>query len=184
MSIKGDKMAGRETEYNEEVANYICEQIAESRGLRAILREDTQKNLPNLIKTKGEENLAHLIAILNKYGELPASSTIFKWLLSNNQFSEQYARARIVQAHVLIDEIKQIADDGHNDTYIDDEGKRIVDYDIIQRSRLRVDARKWLATKLAPKVYGDKIEQTFQNPDGTAIKTNIEVTFRRPDDIS
>jgi len=38
------------------------------------------------------------------------------------------------------------------------DGKRIVDHENIQRSRLRVDARKWAAARLAPKKYGDRLE--------------------------
>lgn len=89
---------------------------------------------------------------------LPASSTVFRWLSLNKQFSEQYARAREAQADVLFDEILNIADDGLNDTYTDEDGNVRTNQDVIARSRLRVDARKWMAGKLRPKVYGDKIQ--------------------------
>jgi hypothetical protein len=49
-----------------------------------------------------------------------------------------------------------IADDGKNDTYVDENGKQFVDNDVIQRSRLRVDARKWVVSKLLPKKYGER----------------------------
>ncbi len=67
-------------------------------------------------------------------------------------------RAREMQADALFDQILAIADDGSNDTQKTDDGKVIVDHDHIQRSRLRIDARKWMASKLAPKKYGDKVQ--------------------------
>ena len=50
------------------------------------------------------------------------------------------------------------ADDASRDYVATSDGKRIVDHENIQRSRLRVDARKWAAARLAPKKYGDRIE--------------------------
>ena len=76
---------------------------------------------------------------------------------SHPQFSEQYARAREAQADKLAEEALQIADDGRNDTYVDGDGNVKTDTEVIQRSKLRVDTRKWLASKMAPKKYGDKV---------------------------
>jgi len=54
----------------------------------------------------------------------------------------------------------EVADDGRNDTYTDEDGNIRTDHDVIARSRLRVDTRKWLLSKALPKIYGDKIEAT------------------------
>lgn len=70
---------------------------------------------------------------------------------------EQYARAREAQADKMAEDILAIADDGRRDTYTDEAGVERTDQDVIARSRLRVDARKWLASKMAPKKYGDKM---------------------------
>ena len=78
--------------------------------------------------------------------------------LSRPENIEQYARAREAQADKMAEDILQIADDGANDTYTDDKGNVLTDHDVVARSRLRVDARKWLASKMAPKKYGDKVE--------------------------
>jgi hypothetical protein len=90
--------------------------------------------------------------------DMPSATTVFRWLADARYaaFREQYTRAREAQADHLAEEILQIADDGRNDTYETD-GVVAVNHDAIQRSRLRVDARKWLAGKLAPKKYGDKL---------------------------
>lgn len=60
----------------------------------------------------------------------------------------------------MADGILEIADDGRNDTYLLDEetGERGTDHDVIARSRLRVDTRKWLLSKCLPKIYGDRLE--------------------------
>lgn len=81
--------------------------------------------------------------------------TLSEWLaLPEN--SEQYARAMDLRADRLAEDILSIADDGSNDTYMTENGPA-VNHDVIARSRLRVDARKWLASKMAPKKYGEKL---------------------------
>ena len=67
-------------------------------------------------------------------------------------------RAREEPADKLFREIIEIADNASGDYVTTSDGKRIVDHENIQRSRLRVDARKWAAARLAPKKYGDRIE--------------------------
>lgn len=88
---------------------------------------------------------------------MPNKATVFRWLANKPEFSDQYARAREAQADCLFDDILAIADDGRNDSYTDDDGRARTDFDVIARSKLRVDARKWMAGKLRPKVYGDKL---------------------------
>lgn len=98
----------------------------------------------------------------------PRQATVFRWLASNEAFREQYVRAREAQAEALADEIIDIAD-----------GKR-AEYEGIepdvQRDRLAVDARKWVASKLKPKVYGDKT-LIGSDPDNP-LPAGIDVTFR------
>ncbi len=63
-----------------------------------------------------------------------------------------------MQADALFDEALEIADDASGDWTVDKDGKKGVDHENIQRSRLRVDTRKWAAGKMAPKKYGDKLD--------------------------
>ena len=51
--------------------------------------------------------------------------------------------------------------------------------DQLDRSRLMVDARKWLASKLAPKKFGDKIDATLSGPDGEPIQEYLTVEYVR-----
>ncbi len=71
-----------------------------------------------------------------------------------------HGTAREAQAEVRADEIVDIADDDTNDFTADKDGKLVANNEHIQRSRLRVDARKWIAVKLLPKRYGDKMQHT------------------------
>lgn len=91
-----------------------------------------------------------------------SKGTLITWLAG---YPDQYARAREAQADKLAEDILAIADDGRNDTYQTDDGEG-VNHDVIARSRLRVDARKWLAGKMAPKKYGDRttIAGDAENP--------------------
>jgi hypothetical protein len=95
--------------------------------------------------------------------DMPAASTVFVWLSNDSAFSEQYARAREAQADAIFDEILLIADDGRND-WVERKDQEDANLgwrengEAIRRSQLRIDARKWMAGKLRPKKYGDKLE--------------------------
>ncbi|MBR8147057.1 terminase small subunit protein [Burkholderia vietnamiensis] len=92
---------------------------------------------------------------------MPSKTTILRWLADDRftSFRDQYARARDMQAEGMADEILEIADDGRNDwmEIQNRDGDNIgwkVNGEAVQRSRLRIDARKWLLSKLLPKKYG------------------------------
>jgi len=144
----------RPSSFTQEIADAICEGIAEGRSLRSICQDEA----------------------------MPNKATVFRWLADDafTLFRDQYTRAREAQADVLFDEILQIADDGTRDTYTDKDGNERTDQDVIARSRLRVDARKWMAGKLRPKVYGDKVDLTHANPDGSKMDMNMTVTLVKP----
>ncbi|MCX7120111.1 MAG: hypothetical protein NTZ86_09670 [Legionellales bacterium] len=72
------------------------------------------------------------------------------------EFSDLYARAKRFQVEVIIDEILEIADDASNDSIVNEDGKSVIDHEHINRARLKIDTRKWLAAKLCPRLYGDK----------------------------
>jgi hypothetical protein len=78
---------------------------------------------------------------------MPQMSTVMLWLREDREFSQQYARAREAQADYFADEIVEIADAAMRK---DARG--------VQAARLAVDARKWAASKLLPKKYGDRID--------------------------
>lgn len=105
---------------------------------------------------------------------MPNKSTVFRWLATHKEFSDQYARAREEQAEALADEILSIADDGSND-WMEKQDKNgqsigwVVNGEAVNRSRLRVESRKWIASKLKPKKYGEKLAQEISGADGQPL---------------
>jgi hypothetical protein len=83
-----------------------------------------------------------------KNKDYPTPSTIFNWLSCNKEFLEQYEKAKEIQADVMADDILSIADNPDGD---------------VQRDRLRIDARKWVASKLKPKKYGQLVRQEIES---------------------
>lgn len=85
---------------------------------------------------------------------MPAQSTVFQWLVSNDRFRSAYELAKRLLAETLSEDILDISDDSSGDFSEGPNGKAF-NPEHVQRSKLRVDSRKWLAAKLAPKRYGD-----------------------------
>lgn len=118
--------------YTEELGIFICTELAKGRSLVKICDDE----------------------------DMPDISTVYRWRLSDPVFREMYARAREDQADTLADEIVSIADYSAQDVTIDSEGNERLDHEFVARSKLRVDARKWVASKLKPRTYGDKLDLT------------------------
>lgn len=131
MSGKAKRPVGRPSKFSQDMAENICEQIANGKSLRAICAEDG----------------------------MPSATTVFKWLNDNQDFSEQYARARDRQADHYFEEIVEIADSVEADSAA------------VAKARLQVDARKWTLSKLAPKKYGEKTELDVKSSDGSMTPT-------------
>lgn len=93
--------------------------------------------------------------------DLPSQRTVYRWLAAERTFWQLYARAREAQMDRWAEEIVEIADDASNDyierTGTDGEVERVLDPEAVQRSKLRIDTRKWVMSKLAAKRYGDKV---------------------------
>ena len=148
---------GRPTDYSPEIAAKICERLADGWSLRQICGED----------------------------DMPDKATVLRWIPKHPEFRDQYARAREAQAEFWLDEILEIADDGTND-WVERENKdgsktEVVDQEHINRSRLRVDSRKWIMSKLMPKKYGDKVDLQHSGPEGGPIETVTRIELIAPD---
>lgn len=119
----------------ENIFNYVCKEIEKGKALRNVLKDDN----------------------------MPSTSTFYEWLDIYPDKAKQYARATEVRAEAIFDDILSIADQNANDTYVNDQGIEVTNNDVIQRSRLRIDARKWVLAKLNPKKFGEKIDVTSDN---------------------
>ena len=137
--------AGRPSDYSVETTLSLCEAIATGRSLRSVCLQD----------------------------DMPAISSVYRWLNAHAEFREQYARAKEDSADALADDILHIADTPMVGikTETSPSGVKTVEGDMIEHRRLQVDARKWIASKLKPRKYGDKIE--LGGPDGGAIALQI-----------
>lgn len=101
---------------------------------------------------------------------MPSAATVFNWMRTYPKFLEQYARAKQESADAMAEEIMDISDDGTNDWMEDQymKGKSPgwkVNGEAVQRSKLRVDTRKWLMSKMKPKKYADKLDVTTNGKD-------------------
>lgn len=94
---------------------------------------------------------------------MPAMSTVFTWFRTQPGFTDQYARAKQEASDAMAEEILDIADDGTNDYMTITKGDfeyNVEDREVTNRSKLRVDTRKWLMAKMKPKKYGEKVDIT------------------------
>lgn len=149
---------GRPSVYSDDIAAEVCSRIASGESLRKICKDD----------------------------HMPTISSIMLWLCDgkHSQFSEQYAEARRVQAEALADELMEIADDGRNDFMEQSVDGGGVAYKLngehIQRSRLRVDTRKWYLSKVLPR-FADK--QQIEHSGKIDTSVSDEELDRRINDL-
>lgn len=140
------RKTGRPTDYTKNMADKICEKIANGRSLRSICAEDG----------------------------MPPMKTIYRWLEANEEFRHQYARARDKQADYFAEEIIEIADRAEAESAA------------VSKAKLQIDARKWAASKIAPKKYGDKTELDVKSSDGSmrpSVRLNAEEFRKIAEDV-
>lgn len=105
----------------------------------------------------------------------PGKSTVMRWLQADDEFRDQYARAKEIGVEALAEDILDIADDAQNDWMErkDPQGRNagwVVNGESARRSQIRIDARKWLLSKLAPKKYGDRVDLNHSGTIGLAAE--------------
>ena len=84
--------------------------------------------------------------------------TFYRALDADRALCDRYTRAKDASLEAMADETLEIADTVAGDTFEGDDGIVRIAPDVVARARLRVDTRKWLLSKLAPKKYGDKVD--------------------------
>lgn len=146
---------GRPTKFTKKLADSICAELADGKSMRTICKEE----------------------------KMPAMATIFRWLREKEEFREQYETAKQECADAMIEDILDIADNQVEQPIlvegkpieIDGKAVTIKDSPSVQHAKLRVDARKWVASKLKPKKYGDRVTQEHVGEGGGPIKTKTLV---------
>lgn len=147
---------GRPSVFSQQVADEICSQIAAGEPLTRICKRD----------------------------DMPHLATVYRWLQDPDRakFCELYREARDNQADTMFDQITEIADDGTND-YMEqrDKDDNLIGWRVngehVQRSKLRIDARKWQAARLRPKKYGERtiLGGDPDNPLLTVVHSDLEL---------
>jgi hypothetical protein len=123
----------------------ICERIANGQTTSEVVRDET----------------------------MPTWNVLYRWREQDEDFNRAYTIARQSCCEKWADEIIEIADDASND-YVErvlkNGGTQTVwSRENFERSRLRVDSRKWTASKVLRHVYGEKSEVDLRTPDGVSI---------------
>jgi hypothetical protein len=146
---------GRPSDYTPELAAKICSQLAEGKSLRSVCSAE----------------------------DMPSTATVFTWFAKYPAFLEQYTHAKEESADAMAEEMLDIADDGSNDFMTITKGNHtynVEDREVTNRSRLRVDTRKWIMSKMKPKKYGEKLDLTSGGEKlptpiyGGLINTNVD----------
>lgn len=141
----GKRKIGRPSSYTPKLADAICAALAAGKSLRTVCKQEG----------------------------MPSTVTVFAWMRKHPEFLSQYARAKEEAADAQVEEMIDIADDGTNDWMEahDKDGSCIgwkLNGEHVQRSKLRIDTRKWIAAKMKPKKYGDRLELSGELTHRTA----------------
>jgi len=133
------KPTGRPSSYSEAVASEICQRMTTGQGLLRICADD----------------------------HMPDRATVYRWLEANEGFRDRYVRAREALMDFYAEQILVIAFDESGDIVVDQapdgRSKTVNNHAKVQRDRLKVDSLKWIASRLFPKRYGDKMELLGQD---------------------
>lgn len=139
MSKQRHEPFGRPTKYSPELAERICKLVA--------------------------TNPIGLPKICAMFDDLPSAETIRVWRWEKPDFSAKYTESKQFQAELMAESIEDVIDELSVYEYQDKDGATRLDSGLVARARLTLDARRWTASKLAPKIYGEKRSDEQQNKD-------------------
>lgn len=148
MKSKTDKKPmGRPSKYTPELASEICGRIAAGESLNKICKD---AYMPDIV-------------------------TVYRWMGKDDEFRQNYVRAREDQAETHADQMQEIADEMPP---MDANGR--TDSGWVQWQRNRIDTRKWIAAKLKPKKYGDKVD--VNHGGGISLTVSTGIPDEQPND--
>ena len=101
-------------------------------------------------------------------------AALYAWRDFSGENKTRYARARESQAHKIAEDALAIADDASGDTRYGPRDTLVPDTEYASRSRLRFDARRWFVAKVAPALYGDKLDVTSGGKEFPPFVVRIE----------
>jgi hypothetical protein len=128
--------------FNWEIGDVIIERLAQGESLRAITKDPA----------------------------MPSLATVLKWVANDVEgFAKPYNEARVAQAHAWAEDILEIIDDSSGDYIVGVDGRREFNGEHEQRSKLRYEERRWLASKALPRIYGDRNMTEISGPGGAHL---------------
>lgn len=86
--------------------------------------------------------------------------TFYRWLEADEELQVRYAHATKKRADNIFEELLEIADKQDKDVVYNERGEEIINHNVINRSKLQIETRKWMLGKLNPTKYGDKLDVT------------------------
>lgn len=141
---------GRKSEYTEEVANKICEQLSDGVPLREICRAEG----------------------------MPSWRTVYDWQTAHKDFAARIARAREIGEDAIAQECLRIADTPMigTKTVSKATGLETTEADMIEHRRLQIDTRLKLLAKWNPRKWGDKVTLAGDNENPLKVEQTIDAT--------
>lgn len=138
------KKTGRPSKFTKELAIKICDRIAGGESLCAVCRD---------------------IGI--------PEPTVIGWFVDDKDgVFDYYARARKIQGEQMFEDLLNITDDSQND-WMERNGHTVVDQEAVQRSKLRVDTRKWILARMDTQRYAETSKQEHTGKGGEPLQINI-----------
>lgn len=148
------------TPYSEDLADQICTRLESGETLRAICRDEG----------------------------MPTEAAVRNWALEDMEgFAARYARAREIGYMTMADEILEIADDGNNDwmeRHGEDGSGWVLNGEHVARTKLRIDTRKWMLSKVLPKIFGDRVDHTMTIEKLERVEVALVEAPRRMKDVT
>jgi hypothetical protein len=120
-------------EFQDEQFALVCERMAEGETLSAICKE----------------------------ADTPSRATFLRWVKNDTGRTKAYQLARQAQADFYFDQIKDLAFDSSNDTVVNERGTAVCNHEWVARTRVKVDSLKWIASKLDPVKFGDRMPEAI-----------------------
>jgi len=153
MSDKPKHPGGRPTTYSPEMADYVCKIIA--------------------THPYGMNKLAKM------YEKFPNTSTLYAWIFDHPEFSRQYLEAKRLQSNVLADSMLDLPEE--IPISYDKDGSEKIDSGMLGKAKLDYEIKKWHASKMAPKIWGDAKQVEELTADRERLKQELKDLQERLD---
>jgi hypothetical protein len=150
------KIGGSRSGYTIEMAKEICNAIATSNyGISRLCKQNSH---------------------------WPDYTTIFKWLFDTPEFQVMYLAAKKAQVEIFVDEIIDISNDSSQDTLFDKDGNPYLNKEFVMRSRVKIDTRKWIASRLNRSRYAEHVEKSLSEKVNE-IQTELDLSKATPEEL-